>query len=92
MTTDISKRIFYTIACFFAALLFPYWFVYLVVAVGMYWFDWYVEGLAIVVIQEILFAVPLERLHHFLWIGTAGMFIIFALMEMIKKVTRYGHS
>ena len=92
MNTSVSQRITYTIVCCLTAVLLPYWVLFVLVAFGMYWFDWYVEGLVVVIVQDMLFGVPLVRYHHFMWMGLVYMAIVFVIIEILKGVTRYGNS
>ena len=92
MNTSVSQRIAYTVACCLVAVLLPYWALFFFTAIGMYLFDWYVEGLLVVIFQDMLFGVPLVRYHHFLWMGLAYMIVVFVLIEILKGFTRYGNS
>jgi hypothetical protein len=92
MNTAISRRILYTIACFCIAILFPYWAVFVAVLLGMYFFDWYVEGLVVVLLGDILFGAPLAHFHHSVFVSTLCVIVVFVGIEIAKKFTRYGHS
>ncbi len=83
-------RPLYGVFCLVSALLFPYWVTFFVAAVGYVLFDWYIEGVLAVVLTDILFGVPLMRFHQILLVGTLINIILFILIELGKRFTRYG--
>lgn len=85
-------RPLYGIFCLIAAIFSPYWITYILVFVGYLFFDWYIEGVIAVLVSDIVFGVPLERFLNIALVGMMLHAILFALVEIGKRFTRYGNS
>lgn len=83
-------RIAYTIVLALAAFWFPWWVALIGAGVGYVLFDWYIEGVLVLVLTDLVFGVPLARWHGFTAIGTLTSALLFAFVELGKRLTRYG--
>jgi hypothetical protein len=90
MIDSTYLRILYTVFCLVAALFWSHWFVFAFALVGYILFDWYIEGVLVLLLTDLLFSTPLLRFHNFLMVGTVIGAFLFAAVQIAKRFTRYG--
>ncbi len=83
-------RILYTVGCLLSVFWTPFWVTIILASIGFYFFDWYVEGVLVLTLSDIFFGVPLMRFHGITVVGTLIGAILFAVIEALKRFTRYG--
>ena len=82
-------RIIYTVFVLCAAIFCPYWVTLILAGIGAIIYPWYLEGVTIVFLSDILFAVPIVHLHNFVAVHTLISLIICFIAMGIKRMTRY---
>jgi predicted anti-sigma-YlaC factor YlaD len=82
-------RIIFTFALLLVAVSVPYWVTLALVVLGCALFNWYIEGLVIVFVTDLLFGVPLVRLHGFVMVHTFIAVGLYLLVSLGKYLTRY---
>ncbi len=87
MNTFLSRSLFVT-ALLISILFLPWWVVFIVAAIGCFWFDRFFEIIILGVVYDIWFHIPGISWYHAAWHTILAIAIYLGVFAILKVVRR----
>ncbi len=85
-------RIIYSVVLLISILFMPFWLSVILGSLGMIYFSFFFEAIALFFLSDLLYGVRETRLYNIVFISLIGSIIILCIIEILKKKIKFYHK
>jgi hypothetical protein len=87
----MALRILATAILLFSVIFMPFWVSIILGLIGIIYFNYYLEAVAIALLSDLLYGVPEAKFYNIVFISFFGALVLVFLAQFIKKKIRFNN-
>ena len=91
MALKVIFRILFSILLLLSVLFMPFWLTAILALFGMAYWNVYAEGVALLLLSDLIFGAEVERFQYFTFVSTSLSLACLIFIEFLKKKMRVSH-